>query len=349
MIPGLIGENIRRSNRNLLISNIVLVAVLVGSAVLLRGFLYNFFSGPLTVNAADIPKMGDPDSMSRYWVRVVFDPADIEENGWKISGDKRDTAHYKVLDIPKGRMLMNFETKDPGTSMEGELTYLTSEANEHVVPNLEPGGSKFLPVMVDQASIRQGGWWFCIIWSLLMLLGIWNILKAARRASNPALAPVCHVLKRFGEPAEIAVGIDAEYKAGAQATGNVQLTQSWLMRRKAYGLDLVYLGDAVWAYRKEVKRRTNGVYTGTTFSSVVRDKYGKSLDLVLKKEQVDQLLANIHSAVPWVIVGYDKKLDQMWNKKRRPELLQVVEKRKADYLAAQQPASAQAVAPPVQG
>jgi hypothetical protein len=181
----------------------------------------------------------------------------------------------------------------------------------------------------------------------LTLLAIWNIAKSISRMGDPAKHPVCNVLRRFGPPEEIAVGIDAEYKAGTQQTGNVQLTQSWLMRKRGFGLDLVYLGDVVWAYKKEVKHRTNGVPTGTTYSSVVCDKHGKSLDLGMKKAQTEQLLMNIHKAVPWVVLGYDKTFATMWSK-NRAALLQSVEARKEAYIAAATKAETQATAPPVQ-
>jgi hypothetical protein len=347
MIPGVVGTQIGRANRNLLLVNIGLLIVigLIGYAC--SGLLYNFFKGPQEINISQVPKMGDPDSIARYWVRARIDKGRFEKRYYEIGGNKRSTSYYFVLDLPEGGLVIESGTSQPGDFIEGTLSHLTSEARDKAIPglnriSLQPA---ILPVMISNTGVRYGSWVFMVTCIPLALLAVWNISKAISRMGDPAKHPVCNVLRRFGPPEEIAVGIDAEYKAGAQATGNVQLTQSWLMRKRGFGLDLLYLGDVVWAYKKETKHRTNGVPTGTTYSSMIYDKNGKLLDLGLKKDQTEQLLQNIRKAVPWVVLGYDKQLANMWSK-NRAAMLQSVEARKEAYLAAA--AKAEGAAAPVQ-
>jgi hypothetical protein len=87
--------------------------------------------------------------------------------------------------------------------------------------------------------------------------------------------------------------------------------------------------DIVWAYPKVTKHYHNGIPTGKTYSAMVRDAKGHSMEVSGKKDSVPKLLESLKRRMPWILVGYTKELETLWQK-QKPWFFQLMERRRAE-------------------
>jgi hypothetical protein len=335
MIGGFIGRNISRTNRNLLLVNGIIVACCLVVLALVLPWLKTVFHGPKPMKVSDVAQIRDPDEIKDWYVTVDFEPHRFLAEYYQISGSKSGTRNYSFYQTNQGTLIVHTgKISDPPTQITGKIRGHTSEVTSKVLSNVPRTARRpVLPVMVQSDNPMIGVWVFGAVWTPFFAFGVWNLTKAAKRLSDQSKHPIMSKLGRLGSPEQLAPAIDAEMAANHQVTGNVHLTRSWLCRPTTYGLDLVHLPDVLWAYRKQTKHYTNGVPTGTTHATVVRDRHGQSVELQMRKtEQVDELLSAIGGAVPEALIGFDEQLDRIWLKNKQ-EVIAAVDQRRRQRMS----------------
>jgi hypothetical protein len=65
---GFIGKHIRRSNRNLFVTNLSILFVLLTTAFLNGRYLYNFFLGPTQITHQTLLSINNPDILLKYYI-----------------------------------------------------------------------------------------------------------------------------------------------------------------------------------------------------------------------------------------------------------------------------------------
>ncbi len=192
-------------------------------------------------------------------------------------------------------------------------------------------------IVLDATGFRHGPITLGIFMALFGLWALWNLYKAVGRSFDPMQSPIVKKLSESGDPVELCRKIDLEMQRAHQ-TGNVITTDSWLMRKTAYGLTLLNFDDVIWSYKTATKHYTNGIYTGTSYATTIHDRKRKTTSLQLKEPQTLQLLSDIAARVPWSLVGFDEALKKQWQKDASA-VIAVVDARRQQYAAQPQTAA----------
>jgi hypothetical protein len=108
----------------------------------------------------------------------------------------------------------------------------------------------------------------------------------------------------------------------------MQITTNWLILAAAYKTTVMATKDVVWVYPKVTKHYHNGIPTGKSYSAMIYDSKGQSLEISGKKDFVPKLLESLQRRMPWVLVGFSKELEALWLKEK-PQFLQLIEQRRA--------------------
>jgi hypothetical protein len=331
MIGGYIARNIARTTRKLLIVNGIIVAGCVVILVLLLPWLTTVFRGPKVINVGDVGQIRDAGAIKDWYVSVDLDADRFLPQYYKVSGRKSGTRTYWFYPLKEGTLIVQAgKTDDPPRRITGNIRAHTSEVTSKVLSNVPRGVRRpVLPVIVQSDNPKIGVWVAAAFWAPFFGIGLWNLVKGAKRLSDQNQHPIVVNLAKMGSPEQLAAGIDAEMAAGHLVIANVHVTRSWLCRQTGFGLDLFRLDDVVWAYRKQTKHYTNGIPTGTTHSTVVCDRHGRTVEMQLKKtEQVDELLAAISAAAPHALFGFDEQLAAIWQKNKAEVIAAADERRR---------------------
>jgi hypothetical protein len=208
-----------------------------------------------------------------------------------------------------------------------------------------------LPIYLDTSKRpRRFGIMDGIVLSIpagILLLAIWNVVRARRWMVNPETHPAVRGLQRIGSPPVVAAAIAAEMQHDGFKTliggrvptpawliGPVLLSPSWLLRPRLFGVDLLHLDDVIWIHPCVTRTYVYCFPTLWTDHSVrILTRLGGTLEIECGEDDPEgkYLCRELLSRRPWLIRGYDDELAMLW-KARRSELIAVVAERQRQFL-----------------
>jgi uncharacterized protein DUF6709 len=331
-----ISRQIRRTNRNLLLFGSV---ILLGLALLLAGGwrdTYNFLFGPFPIQNSELISIWNPDLPKHYFVKVEGDET-FQTGMREVDANNHDKirAELIALVVDKRLLLVKAPVDNQQVHFTGTLRAIPAEVANGVVhewdrkhPDMK---GAYLPFLLDATGFRKGD-------NLLVaaagagfgLLGLVLVGIPLRRKLQPENHPLLKQLARYGMLQDIQMRIDAEIRSegGGEKFGHMQITTNWLLHAAAYKTNVMATRDVVWAYPKITKHYHNGIPTGKTYSAIIRDSQGQSLEISGKKDSVPKLLESLERRMPWVLVGFSKELEALWLKEK-PKFFQLIEQRRA--------------------
>ena len=334
MLDSFIGKHIRCCNRNLLLANAAIVLAVVGTGWFNWRYLYNFSMGPSRIDSQSLITTANSGTVLRYFVTIKGDKFTNVGQEITQSVDKYSRPTYKVsasyiaLSVENRLLIIKAQTEYNDTAFTGALTEDSQLISEVETKNPELKGV-FLPVVLDTTDFRSRGYWGLAIGTPFLLLGLWNLYKFKKRQENPEEHPIAKSLSKFGSPQVIAGNIDSEIQmSDNSAVGSVVITRSWLLKPTTFGLDILNLEDIVWVYKKVTKHYINMIPTGKTIAALIRNRQGQSLEIQGNDSDIDLILERIFNQVPWILLGFSKELENLWDYDDRSGIIAMVDERR---------------------
>jgi Family of unknown function (DUF6709) len=316
----------RRANRNLFLFNGLIVAALVLMIATNYRYCANFLLGCQPVSNTELAGITSPEQRWRNFVTVTGTKAvstgyqDIVKhmrNGQVTSTEIKD--EYVFLRVGEKILLVKAPPGVEQLQYSGELEATAYNVQSDLVRPLlahrpDVGGS-VLPFTLNAADYRNNGYAMLFLAVPLLALAGWNCMKAARRSSEPQLAPVWKSLAAFGNTEQLSQQIEAELQpAMVRKYGKLQLTSQWMVRRKFFNTWVSPVADVAWVYKKVTKHSVNFIPTGKTYSVIVVGRHRQRTEEQMKEKAVNELLADMAQRVPWALFGFDQNLDKAWRK-----------------------------------
>jgi hypothetical protein len=245
-------------------------------------------------------------------------------------------AEFVALMVENRLLLVKAPANNHQVQFTGTLMAVPAEIQNGIIhasevenPDLK---GAFLPFMLDATGFRKGdNLWLAAAGIGLGALGLVLVGIPLRRQLQPDQHPLFKQLERYGSLQDVRMRIDSEMRSegGGEKFGAMQITTNWLVHAPAYKTNIMATKDVVWAYPKVTKHYHNGIPTGKSYSAIIRDSKGQSLEVSGKKDSVPKLLESLQRRMPWVLVGFSKELEALWLKEK-PKFLQLVEQRRAN-------------------
>ncbi len=339
MNDGFIATQIKRTNRNLLITLIILFGLGIGLLALSARYLGNVLSGPSIVDRAALLKVTNPDAVQNYYVTIKAD-RNVDSGFTQITTRSRNgsvtsrstSGYYRVLYIGDRVLLARTPTVISATTITGAMVSIPGDIQKDIiddivtdVPTLK---GAFLPYMLDANEFSSGGYVIIAILLALFGLGAFSLFKWMGRNRNPDNHPVLKALARFGQPPLVAVAIDAALPANAK--GTILPAQNMILFPGLYGMKATAMDDLAWAYRINTRRRGASANSPAAIMVNLMRKDGRADAGAFGYDEAraNALLQQISQYAPWVFLGYTAETEKSW-KSNRAGFLKAVEDRKA--------------------
>jgi hypothetical protein len=329
----IISTHARRTTRNLLIANVLLVLAVLAIAAVSNRYLYNVFAGPFAISEEEIFAIDNPDAVRQYYVTIEADEAEdtgfqeVTQRVSKSSGKVQSesvSAIYLAAFFDDRFVLVKAPPGASGTRFTGALSRMVDYEQEFVdeleqdQPGFKESGTMPMFVLDAERNFRVPGYLMTLALLVGLGLGLWNIVKALRRISEPGQHPALEQLRRYGPPQEVAMAISADLGGAPPVKlGRVTLGNRWLTYESMFGVQTVPLGALVWIYHKVQK----------IHMAVLVMEQGKPLEIPLKQQEAQALLTEIARRVPWVIAGYSPEIEKIW-RSSPGQLVQAVAERR---------------------
>jgi hypothetical protein len=189
---------------------------------------------------------------------------------------------------------------------------------------------RVLPFELDAAEYLNTGIAFLILGLPLAVLAVWNCGKAFRRSSNESTLPGLVTLGAYGNVDQLCMEIEADRRLRKERYGDLEVTQSWIMRRSFFSLWLCPVQDLAWAYKKVTKHSVYFIPTGRTFAVILAGGRRQRVEVNMPEPLANQLLNTLAARAPWAIFGYSAEVENIWRKKSQT-FLDMVAERKRKY------------------
>jgi len=326
MVNWLEGE-VKRANRNLFLANGFVLLCLLGMLYADWQYYANFALGCRRIDAAELSSLASPTQHFRNFVTVHGSKSaasgyqDIVQNVEQSSGRVTSTEtkdEYILLKVGERIILVKAPTSSQALEFSGELVPTTDAVKTDLIApiaNSTPDiAAMILPFTLDATDYRTQGYWALGIGVPLFLLCCWNMSKAFKRSAEPQLAPVWKHVSVYGNAEQLSSQIGSELLAPHDNYKGLRLTQSWLIRKRLFSTWVSPLNDIVWAYKKVTKRSVNFIPTGKSYAAIIVGRHRQRVEHNLRQKNVDALLSQLATRVPWAVYGFNGDLDNLWKK-----------------------------------
>lgn len=324
-----IGRHVRRSNRNLLIVNL-LILVGIGFAVAMSwNYLTSYFGTPQQLGGTEAASLRYAGNSGRV---VHIAGQDAFRSGYQYLKNNTVMAEFLILDTGSTFILVKAPAKDVGQKAfmgaiqtpEGGIIPDVTEQLRSMYPDRQV---VFADYMLNAFDYDADAWLGFIFGIPLLGLSLWNLNTWRRRNSDMNAHPAIKALKAAGQPWQVAQAIEGEIPT-AQDIGKLKLTPNWVLFPYFFGLHVRRTQDLAWVYMKVTKHSVNFIPTGKTYAVSVNSVDGSTVDLNAKNEkQAEEMVLAIAQRAPQAIIGHSPDLENLWGK-QRPEFLAAVEQRR---------------------
>lgn len=325
-----IGGQIRRANRNLLVTNLVML--IVGGLLLItqHKIISGYLRGGERTEAAALAGM---TAGERSVIEV--DAGEVIPTGYAMVEHRssgKNKVEYEFVAMRAGNrvLLVKVYEGQRGPHFAGTLETLPGQVTTMALQDLKSPEARtaLMPIMLDTIEYKSDAWLlmgFCIP---AVLLAAWNLKKWMERAADPATSPIVTQLQHRGGMMACQQ-IDSEMAQSSGKTGKAIVTSSWVIAPHFYHASIMHLEDVVWVYKKVTQHRVNFIPTGKTYAAMLCAANGQMVQIDDKQEKIDQLIGTIAAKAPWAMVGFSDEIQKLWQK-NRDALLQAVNQRRSE-------------------
>jgi hypothetical protein len=322
-----------RTSRNRILLAALGVAAVIGLLGYNTKYLAEYFRGPAEVVPADLERAASAEAMPRRWVRVQV--AAIEDTGITevtvrtkrgVERSRSVSASYHAALLGNRALLVKARGETtPGKLLVGELRPLEAGAADALFQG--PEGAKmralFVPMTLDVHDYREDGHWILLIATGGFLWALVYGWIAFGRMSDPRKHPALVKAARWGGLDEMGQVL-AEDAAEAIKVGAWRLGPRYLQMSSMFNLEVHKLDELLWAYYEVTKKKLYYVIPAGQSSALVLKWRSDKVKIDLKEDAVVEALSLLTTNQPWVVYGWSKEAETLYNRQRAVFASQVI-------------------------
>lgn len=330
MNDSFIYRQMKRCNRNLLLTNLIMLGILLIIAASSYNYYYNFLFGPFPMGAGSIEAITNPETLKKSYITVRGN--DIEDTGLqyitttyeegtnRLIATRVESEYYYLFLQDKLLVVKSPPGEATTLSHSGKLVGMSGELRIALIQQLEDVSplefnAVVLPLVLDTQINKVPGWIGLSILIPLFFFTVWSLAKFATRSADPLRHPIYAGLGSYGEADQVAEEIEKEIQSsGLTKVQRLFFANNWLLKISPFGLKIIPIQDVLWVYKKVTKQRVNFIPVGKTYSLIIHLRNRKLLTLGMSQKNVEEALEAFRTRAPQVINGYSDELAYLWNK-----------------------------------
>lgn len=344
MRDSFISTQVRRGNRNLLLTNLGLIMLLLVVAFGNYDTYHNLLCGPFEMSMESVEAIKDVENLKNNHVKVrgvhSFDTGMqylhyTYETGTDKIASTTVKADYHCL-VLRDKFLVVETAPDVKMAltysgilkpMPQDLKKAILEDDDDLSP--EEFDELVLPFYLETQVKKTGSYVKLAVWTIVLLLALRNIFVFVVRTADRGRHPIYRNLASHGDPAIVADEIDDEMeKVDVREFKNLSLSKSWLIRKSFFGTYFIPFDDILWIYKSITRQRVNFIPVGKSYSLQICPRDRKCWTMSMKGKDVNTALAIIGEKAPKAFVGYSDELKYMWER-NFPAFIEAVQKKGA--------------------
>ena len=348
MSDDFLGQQIRRTNRNLLLVAVVFIGMVAAGMAMDWRTVSNCVFGPFPTDASnfgagqgpDFQPIPDPNSKEpppdRFYFKVQGQQSfDTNTEIVEAGHPNHVIGEIVALVMDKHVLLVKTPSYDPHqVQFKGTVSELPWDAKSRIEQEWYAkhprSQGEILPYVLNATGIwnsdRITG---AVLAAVFLGVAFLSIGTSVRRRLQPQNHPLFSRLAQYGPPEDVRMRIDSELRGegGGEKFGLLHITSNWLVNAGVLKTIVMAAPDIVWVYEKLTRYRSYGITAAKLHSVTICDSKGQWLGAGGKRDSILKLLESMQRRMPWILVGYSDELERLW-RRDRPKFLEMVEKRR---------------------
>lgn len=330
MRQNVIEDNIARTNRNLLVTNVILLSIVTFLSWCSLRYFTNMLFGPFPISKQELAAITDPSKLQHYYVKVTGDETldtgfeDIETRVNRKTEEVEEVSikgMYLGLVVDDKVLLVKSPVRTKAVSFVGELARMPELVDTKIIGSAEqrfPGiRSRVIPALLKVEDFTTFGYVGLGALIVGFCLGGFNLFRFISRNTNTDNHPIWKALSMYGKPDVIAPQINTEYnEPGVVELGTAVLTRSWILAKWMFECRPLPLTDVVWFYKHKTSRWVWFVPLPPSYAVHILSANKKRTEFEMPSDKkCDELVQAIAQRTPWAYAGYSDELVRLWGKK----------------------------------
>jgi hypothetical protein len=329
-----IEREMQRTNRNLLITSLIILLCIGAYFTFEWRYYYNFFHGPLKMSAETLDHLTDPGKLDRYYVTLTGE-REIDTGFTEVetgSGSETLKAKFVAIDLGQHHLIVKKSPGETGPEYTGQLIEMPADVKAQIIDPVMQKDPEYAhelhPFMLDTTGFRHDGYWGLGISIPFLLIALWILRLLVRRTTSPETHPVLRALAHHGPIVDVVQKIDADIKSGFERFMQLKITREWILYSDNYSLKAMRLDEVVWLYKKITRQRVNFIPTAKIHSLVLTDRYATSIEsLGGKEKKLDAFIQTLVPRLPNAVIGFHEDLQKLQQKNAKALAEQLWESR----------------------
>jgi hypothetical protein len=323
-----IGRRIRDDGRTLLFWGILLCVGAAGIGWESRGNFSQGLAHPYAVNAEDLAAPELVDRVGRHSLTFTS-PEVIDTDVTLAYSKRRDKVLARYLTARAGDrwLLVKVPVSDQGSTFTGFLGDISEDEFKKVIERFsednEIDPKLILPFCLDgTVDTRRGvivGLFFLIAF---LVPGLVLTARGLRQLRRPETHPLARALQRFGPPAEVANTIC--WPGEPLRLGPIEFAGDWLVcTSPRAGLTVFRCADLVWVHKLVLTVNRTPLHRLKLY-----DRLGVLFEGRGRADLIELAVAAITQRLPWLVIGWDERVEKQWQDDPASLVARVEEQRK---------------------
>lgn len=339
-MTNIIDEEIKRTNKNLLIFNGILLITIVIFIISTLNYWYNFIQGPFPKTKSEIINIQKISGLKEYYVELegddIFDTGishieqEIDRYSNKIKSEKT-TDYYELLKLDDAFLLVRVNNLEHQKKVTGILT----EIPEDLVKELQKdkdlySAIRILPFMLEELNTEPDVILGLVLLSIPILISLINIFSSILRNIFKSRHPINTDLKRYFNYDKPVSELIEDFNNAIvdKKKRSFTITKKWILLKLVFKSKFIRLDDILWIYKKITKKSLNFVPYYWSTKVVLFTRYGETI--YYKGGDYDRFMETIFMQIPWIAIGWDKNTDIL--KSNPKKFAEYVDKRKMEMM-----------------
>lgn len=326
MNNNLINSEIKRTSKNLFLVNFILLIISIVVLVYFWSEFHNFILGPKDVKIGEISNLNISGFSARNYVKVSPDKMvstglqyiEKEYDNNNNETNKTVKSVYYVFRDGQNLIIASIPPDEADkSSYTGWVREMTPDENYNLnqdINTLKASGNYAVSEYILDAEKDFFAPFMYAVSIIIIIVNVINIIRSTKYIKCLENHKIYKKLMKYGNVDMVINNIEGELTNDAfSRSKKIHLLSSWIIISKFFSFEVIKIDDVVWVYKKVTKHSVNFIPTGKTYESILRLNNKSKYFIKLGEKDIDYLLSSIKEIHPYIVVGYSKDIERMYN------------------------------------
>jgi hypothetical protein len=315
-----VGSAKKSSMKEVVIASIVLGIIVLGTLTFFRRAATVAITGPRKITVTELATIPESDLDQPDAVQIKVDLLEEAQSSTPFFGRSSTQKFYWAT-----AGTVTFVVQSNNELQQGVAVTVAGRLTTGPTVSGGSNGEVVLPhtVVVSDNPTTQFRLYTLLILAIFVGAAAW-LKHAISIVRDPSKSKAVQTLNSKGPTAVQEIDAVLTSQVPSTKVGDLIVGHDWIIRPTS-PVQAIRKNDAAWIFGKQVKKRVNGVPTGSNYFVVLNDRFGDTFEVPVKKNAQEAMVVALAQVCPRAFIGHSDELAKLWPKERAQAITMIDE------------------------